>query len=61
MFTSVPSGPSHLVISQWQSRIGAERKVRRVLPESSLKRASFWHLAMTSAARFVMSPVRNGF
>jgi hypothetical protein len=42
--------------------MGAERKVRRVLLESSLKPASFRQRAITSSARFMVSPVvRTGF
>ena len=44
-------------ISRWQSRMGAERKVRRVRPESSLKRESIRQRAMTSLARSVMSSI----
>src|SRR2546426_5762647 len=39
-----------------------ERNVRRVLPSSSLKRASRWHRVMTSSARSECLPVRcTGF
>src|SRR5215468_6794260 len=53
MVEVTPSGSSQSKIELWQSRIGGERKVRRSPEESSLKRASDWQRAMTSAAREV--------
>ena len=49
----LPSGSIQRAISWWQSRMGGERNVRRVLPASSEKDASFRHRAMTSSARVV--------
>ena len=56
-----PSGSIHRAISWWQSRMGGERNVRRVLPVSSEKDASFRHRWMTSAARVVIAVVCTGF
>ena|SRR5271163_1841941 len=41
--------------------MGGDKKVRRVLPASSVKEASLWQRAMTSAARLVVSVVRTKF
>lgn len=41
--------------------MGGDKNVRRVLPASSVKEASFWQRAMTSAARLVVSVVRTRF
>ena len=41
--------------------MGGDKNVRRVLPASSVKEASLWQRAMTSAARLVVSVVRTRF
>ena len=59
--TSAPSDFIQPAISRWQSRMGGDKNVRRVLPASSVNEASFWQRAMTSAARLVVSVVRTRF
>src|SRR6202023_1359501 len=52
---AIPSGATHPAISRWHSRMGGDRNVRQMLPESSLNLARVWQGAMTSLAQSVLS------
>jgi hypothetical protein len=46
----MPIRDIQLPSSRWQSRMAEDKKVRRVLPESSLQLANFLQRAITSSA-----------